>query len=507
MADLDEIPQAGQPNPHPLAEPIGPEREPAEAELWRLAELDEFRAEASRALDWAVEYLSNSERYPVLPHIEPGEVARLLPEVPPSEGVGMKATVEEVNRVVMPGVTHWNAPGFMAYFATTSSPPGILGELYTAVLNQNALVWQSSPAITEVEPVVLGWLRQMMGLPPDWFGITYDTASTSTLCAVAAAREAAVPGIGETGLDRDLGLRMYASEEAHSVVDKAAMVLGIGRENVRKIAVDAEYRMIPEALGRAIQADLDRGLKPFCVVATVGTTSTTSVDPVRPIAEICRRFNVWLHVDAAYGGAAAILPEMRWIFDGAEAADSLCMNPHKWLMVPVDISAFFTRRPDDLRRAFTFVKPYLETEHDDSVTNLGDYGPQLGRRFRGLKLWLVIRAYGVEGIQARLRKSIGLAKDLEQWVGGQPELELMAARHFSLVCFRAKPSDVPDSELNELNRRLMGRINAYGNVFISQTVLRGARTLRTAIGNVWTESAHIEALERDILRALTEVLA
>ena len=479
------------------SEPLSPARNR------RTDELEAFRSEASRALDWAADYLANSERYPVLSPVSPGDIRELLPESPPEKGVGFESTVEEIQRVIVPGATHWNSPGFMAYFGTTASPPGILGELYTAVLNQNALVWQASPAITEVEPVILDWLRQMVGLPAGWFAITYDTASISTLCGVAAAREAALPGVGERGLDGSAGLRMYASEESHSVVDKAAMILGIGRDNVVKIATDEAFRMVPERLEAAIQTDLAANRKPFCVVATVGTTASTAVDPVGPIAEIRREHGIWLHVDAAYGGSAAILPEMRWIFDGVEKADSLCLNPHKWLAVPVDLSAFFTRRPGSLKRAFTFVKPYLETDHDESVVNLTNYGPQLGRRFRGLKLWLVIRAYGVEGLQAMIRRHIELARDFECWVDGHSDFELLAPRHFSTVCYRANPAGVDPSRLDELNRGIMTEVNASGRVFISLAVLRGQFTLRMAIGNMWTETEHVDALKQELERAVS----
>jgi len=341
-----------------------------------------------------------------------------------------------------------------------------------------------------------------MGLPEEWFGITYDTASTSTLCAVAAARELAVPGAGEHGVDTSVGLRMYASQEAHSVVDKAAMILGVGRENIRKIPVDDEFRMNPDQLESAIVADLAQGLKPFCVVATVGTTSITSIDPVRAIAVICKKHGLWLHVDAAYGGAAAVLPEMRWIFDGAEGADSLCMNPHKWLMVPVDISALFTSRPDALKRAFTFVKPYLETAHDEDVVNMSDYGPQLGRRSRALKLWLVIRAYGVEGIRERLRRSIDLARDLEAWVNATPEFELMAPRHFGLVCLRAHPVGMDEEALARLNADLLAHVNRTGRVFISHSVVQGKYLLRVAIGNMWTDAKHVNAVKTALVEGL-----
>jgi aromatic-L-amino-acid/L-tryptophan decarboxylase len=471
----------------------------------READIEAFRQEAHRVVDWAASYLGRSEQYPVLSQVSPGDITALLPVAPPLDGLGVAGTIGEVERVVVPGLTHWNSPEFMAYFATTSPPPGIIGELYTAALNQNALVWQSSPAIHEVEGVVLDWLRQMIGLPEGFFGIIYDTASISTLCAVAAARARAVPDVGNTGMVDGPRLRMYASQEAHSVVDKAATILGIGRENLRKIAIDEDFRMKPEALNVAIEDDLAAGFHPFCVVATVGTTSTTSVDPVSDIADIAERHGLWLHVDAAYGGAAAILPEMRWILGGAGRADSLCLNPHKWLFVPVDLSAFYTRHPNDLRRAFAYVRPYLETDHDEEVANLSDFGPQLGRRFRGLKLWLVIRAYGVKGLQEIIRGHIELAKDFEAWIRDHRDFELLAPRPFSTVCFRAHPPDVREEDLAAVNADLLRRVNATGDVFISHTTAGGRYMLRVAIGNMWTKQQHMDRLKEILATCLAEV--
>lgn len=475
--------------------------DPAQSEVstFREADIAAYVREAHRVVDWTAEYLRTSDKYPVMSQTQPSETRLLLPPSPPREPVGIEETIEEMERVVVPALTHWNSPKFMAYFATTSAPPAIIGELYAAALNQNALVWQASPAIHEVEPVVLDWLRQMIGLPEGLFGMVYDTASMSTICAVAAARVRAVPDIGTTGMSAGIRLRLYCSAEAHSSVDKAAMLLGIGRDNVRKIPCDRDFRMLPKALEAAIDEDRASGHLPFCVVATVGTTSTTSVDPVSEIARITERWGMWLHVDAAYAGSSAILPEMRWVVDGWEQADSVCLNPHKWLFVPVDLSAFFTRDPASLHNAFTYVKPYLETDHDDHVTNLSDYGPQLGRRFRGLKLWFVIRAYGVRGLQEIIRGHIALAKEFEEWVQTEPDFEILAPRPFSTVCFRAHPANWNKDSLPRLNADLLRYVNASGDAFISHTVAGGEYMLRVAIGNMWTERRHVERLQQ-ILR-------
>lgn len=463
-------------------------------------EIEEFRLEAHRAVDWCADYLGHADRYPVLSRVSPGEVRSLLPKTPPLEPAGLEGVTREMERVVVPGLTHWNSPSFMAYFASTGSPPGVLAELFTAAFNQNGMLWQSSPAATEIEAVVLDWLRQMLGLPDGLFGIVYDTASISTLCAMAAARERAYPDGRFLGLAGGPRLVAYTSQEAHSVVDKAAIGLGIGQDNLRKVAVDGRFRMDVEALSGAIESDLKAGLMPFCVVATVGTTSTTSIDPVCEIAAVCEKHGLWLHVDAAYGGAAAILPEMRWVLNGCDRADSICVNAHKWLFVPMDFSAFYTRHPEVLKRAFSLVRPYLETPHDGCVTNLMDYGPQLGRRFRALKLWLTIRAYGVAGIQRIVRRHIQLAAELESWIQATSSFEVMAPRNFSTICFRAHPEGMPETELNGMNEKLLRMVNSSGEVFLSRTVLEGRLVLRLAIGHMLTTASHVRRAQ-EILEA------
>ncbi|HLY16285.1 MAG TPA: pyridoxal-dependent decarboxylase [Bryobacteraceae bacterium] len=452
---------------------------------------EEFRCAAHASVDWIADYLSHPERYPVLPKMEPGQLVDALPASGPEHGEPMERLLDDFKRLIVPGMTLWNHPGFLAYFANTAPGPGIIAELLCAALNGNAMLWRTSPAATELEQVALDWLRQWMGLPAGLFGIIYDTASTSSMHAIAAAREMADPEARTLGASR--GLTLYCSEEAHSSIEKGAMAIGIGQQNVRKIPSDAEFRMRPDALAAAVEADIAAGLRPFCVVATVGTTSTTSMDPVPAIADIAEHRGLWLHVDAAYAGPAAILPEFRHILDGAERADSLVVNPHKWFFTPVDLSAFYTRRPDILRRAFSLVPEYLRTAQDGRAVNYMDYGVPLGRRFRALKLWFVMRYFGREKLAEMIRRHIAAAQELAAAVDADPRFERTAPAPFSVVCFRYKGTD-------DENRRILGQVNAGGEFFLSHTVLRGKYTLRLAIGNMGTTREHVmrawEALQR-----------
>ena len=452
----------------------------------------QFASAAAEVVRWIDEYFREAERYPVLAQVRPGQVLERLPAAPPEEPESFQAVWEDFQRVILPGVTHWNHPAFFAYFAITGSAPGVLGELVSAALNVNAMLWRTCPAATELEQVVLDWLRQMLGLPPQ-FGVLMDTASVATLCAVAAARESLELGIRTRGMAGrpDLPrLRLYTSEQAHSSVEKAAIVLGFGQEGVRKIPTDAEYRMRPDALEEALREDLRAGWRPACVVATVGTTSTTSVDPVDQIAQVCERYGVWLHVDAAYGGAAAILPEMRWVLHGCERADSFLVNPHKWLFTPIDCTAFYTRRPEALRGAFSLVPEYLQTPVSDAV-NFMDYGVQLGRRFRALKLWMVLRMFGVRGLQEALRNHLQLARQFAEWVDSSEEFQRVAPVPFSTVCFRHRAPGLSLEEANRFNERLLEAVNATGQAYLSHTVLRGQYVLRLAVGNLRTELRHV----------------
>jgi aromatic-L-amino-acid decarboxylase len=428
----------------------------------------------------------------VLSRLRPGELRAQLPASPPEEAEPLATILADVERQILPGITHWNHPAFFAYFSITSSVPGILGEMVSAALNVNGMLWRTSPAATELETVVLDWLRQLLGLPEGWFGVIQDTASASSLVALAAAREA-VPGLEarRRGLVGQARLRLYASEQAHSSIEKAAIVLGVGQEGFRKIPVDEEFRMDPEALARAVAEDRTVGWTPFAVAATVATTSTTSVDPVPAIADVCEREGLWLHVDAAYGGAAAILPECRHVLEGCERADSLIVNPHKWLFVPIDLSALYTRRPEIVRAAFSLVPDYLRSPEDGLAPNLMDYGVSLGRRFRALKLWMVLRAFGRAGIVERLREHLRLARLFRSWVEEDPHFEVMAPTPLSVVCFRALFPGRDEVEHNRLNDELVEAVNATGEVFLSATKLRGRTALRLAVGNLRTEERHV----------------
>ena len=429
----------------------------------------------------------------MLSRVQPGELKAALPAEAPELGESLGTILADVDRQIIPAITHWNHPGFFAYFSVSSSAPGILAEMISATLNVNGMLWRTSPAATELETVALGWLRQLVGLPEGLFGVIQDTASASTLVALAAAREA-VPGLEarRRGLVGQARLRLYASEEAHSSIEKAAIVLGVGQDGYRRIPVDGAFRMDAAALARAVAEDRRSGLTPFAVTATVGTTSTTSVDPVPAIADVCEREGLWLHVDAAYAGAAAILPECRFVLEGCERADSIVINPHKWLFVPIDLSALYTRRPEVIRSAFSVVPEYLQTPEDSLAPNLMDYGVSLGRRFRALKLWMVLRAFGRQGIAERIREHLRLARLFRSRIEDDPGFEVAAPTPLSVVCFRACFPGRSDEEIDSLNNQVLEAVNRTGEVFLSHTRLRGRTTLRLAVGNIRTEERHVE---------------
>jgi len=446
---------------------------------------DEFRASGHEIVDWIADYLRDIRDLPVLPDVQPGALIDRLPKTGPEQGESMDAIFADFRNLIVPGITHWNHPRFFAYFSISASGPGILGEMLAAALNVNHMLWKTSPAATELEQVTVGWLRQWLGLPEDFFGIIHDTASTGSLHAILAARDLAVPDAHRTGKFPPLVL--YASEHAHSSIDRGALAAGIGLENIRHVPSDDEFRMRPDALRAMIEADLAAGSKPFCVVATVGTTSTTSIDPVAEIGEIARRYNLWFHVDAAYAGSAALLDEHRHILDGAAQADSLVVNPHKWLFTPVDLSILYTRRPEVMRRMLSLEEapPYLQATEQDRAVNLSEYSLALGRRFRSLKLWFVLRYFGREGITRILRGHMEMARHLAQAIGDDSRFEIAAPVVFSLVCFRYRGSD-------EENRDLLDRVNTSGKAFLSGTTLHGKFALRLTIGNVATTEDDVQ---------------
>ncbi len=473
---------------------------------------EEFRRYGHQLVDWIADFFANLDAQRVLPASKPGELRAQLPQTPPQTGEPMHDILADVDRLIMPAMAHWNHPDFFAYFVSSGSGPGVLAEMLSAALNPNAMLWKSCPAATELEQTTLDWLRHMMGLPETFWGIMYDTASISIMHAMAAAREQLDDlELREHGMAgrKDLPrLRVYASEHAHSSIDKAALILGLGQAGVRKIEVDEKFRMRPEALQRALDEDRAKGWRPVCVVATVGTTSITSIDPIPAIAEICKRENVWLHVDAAYGGSAAIVPELRWVLEGCEHADSLVVNPHKWLFVPLDLSVLYTRKPEVLRRAFSLVAEYLRTAQDREVENFMDYGIPLGRRFRALKLWFVLRYFGWEGLAARLREHVRLAQELAGWIDAHPDFERMAPAPLSLVCFRAHPGHIQnEEELNRLNENLLEAVNNTREVFLSHTKLNGQFVLRCAIGGIRTEERHVRKAWEIVQKQLARVIA
>lgn len=449
---------------------------------------DEFRRYGHELVDWIANYLENPAQYPVLSQVKPGEITAQLPEAPPSAPEDMATILADFHDIIMPGITHWNHPAFYAYFSISSAAPAILAEMLANTLNVNGMLWKTSPAATELEEVTLDWLRQMLGLPPDFKGVITDTASMSSLLAIAAARENLNLNVRQNGMHDMPRLRLYTSEQAHSSIEKAAMVLGLGQTGCRKIPTDENFSMDADALVAAIEEDITNGWKPFMVAASVGTTSTTSSDPVARLAEICQQYDLWLHVDGAYGGLMAIVPEFRSVLAGCEHADSFVTNPHKWLFTPIDLSAFYVKNPDILKQAFSILPEYLKT--NETVNNYMDWGVQLGRRFRALKLWMVIRYFGHDRLAANIREHVRLAQWMAEQIDAHPDFERMAPTPMSTVCFRYRPAHADN--LEALNRALMESINATGEAYFSHTKLRGEYTLRMAIGNLRTTPAHIE---------------
>jgi len=455
-----------------------------------------FRRNGHALVDWIAEYLEHPEKYPVLARVKPGEIAAALPTHAPEDGEPFDAIMADFERVLVPGLTHWNHPGFFAYFAITGSAPGVLADFLSAALNQQAMLWRTSPAATELEQVTLGWLRQLIGLPDTFEGVIYDTASIATMTAIVAAREVAIADVRRRGLSGRADVprvRVYCSDQTHSSIDKAVIAIGLGHESLRKIPTDDRFSMRSDALRTAIAEDRASGVLPIAVVPTVGTTSTTSIDPVAEIADICERERLWMHVDAAYGGVAAMLPSHAHILRGADRADSLVVNPHKWLFTPFDLSAFYSPRMDVVRAAFALTPEYLRTTEAAPVKNLMDTGVQLGRRFRSLKLWMVLRSFGAREIRARLSGHIALAQQLASWVDAHPDFERLAPVPFSVVCFRWKPAATPlsDEQLDAINEQIIDAVNHTGDVFLSHTRLKGTLALRIAIGHLHTTERHV----------------
>ncbi len=451
-----------------------------------------FRKELHRLADWIADYRENLETLRVAPNAKPGAIQAALPAEPPEQAEPLEKIFADIDRVIVPGMVNWGHPMFLGYFGWTTTAPGILGEIITAPLNVNAMTWRTCPAATELETVVVNWLRQWMLLPNEFGGVVYDTASVGIMHALAAAREEAAPATRKLGLSGRTDVprfRVYASDQAHSSAEKAAIALGLGEENVQRVPSDRDFRMSVSELREMIARDQREKFKPLAVIATVGTTSTASVDPVKEIVDLCREQKIWLHVDGAYGGGLALLPECKWVTAGWNEADSVVINPHKMLFVPLDFSVLYVRDLERLRRVFALVPEYLRGDTVEAEKNYMDYGIQLGRRFRALKAWMVFRAFGHAGMCARIREHLRLAHLLAEWIESDNRFELAAPVVMPVVCFRFVGVD--DSKIDMLNSAIVERINASGRAYLTQTKLRGRTVMRIGLGNVLTTEQHL----------------
>ena len=461
---------------------------------------EEFRKHAHTMVDWMADYMDRVEDYPVRAQTAPGDIAGRLPSEAPENGEAMDEIFADFKSIVVPGITHWQHPSFFAYFPANSSPPSILAEMLTASLGAQCMLWQTSPAATEMETLMMEWLRRMTGLPEGLHGVIQDSASGAILCALLTAREKATGWTSNAeGMAASVSVVAYTSEQAHSATEKGAKIAGYGKANVRLIETDENFAMRPEALRAAIEADRADGRIPTCVVASMGTTGVGAVDPLRPIGEICRDHDVFLHVDAAWGGSALILPEERGMADGVELADSLVFNPHKWLMTNFDCSAHYVKDPDALIRTLSILPEFLKSREQGQIIDYRDWSVPLGRRFRALKLWFVIRSHGVEGLRKIRRRHIALAREAEGWIAETADFEIVAARSLALFNFRYRPDSVDDeAELDGLNERLLHRLNDGGSTYFTQNRVRGVYAIRWAIGQTNTERRHVEAAWRII---------
>ena len=454
---------------------------------------EEFRKHAHRLVDWMAGYMENIENYPVKSPVKPGEIFDKLPDNPPFHPESFDSLMKDLEEIIMPGITHWQSPNFFAYFPANTSPPSILAEMIIATLGAQCMIWETSPAATELEEKMMIWLRDLIGLPASFEGVIQDTASTATLAAILTAREK-VTGfrVNDEGAQSAGNLRIYCTTQTHSSVEKAVKISGIGRKNIVRIPVKDDFSMDAGKLREAVEADIDNGFLPCCVIATLCTTGTTAVDPLKAIGEICAGNNIWLHVDAAMGGTALILPEFQWMLDGREYIDSFVFNPHKWMFTNFDCSAYFVREPDQLIKTFEVLPEYLKTRTRGKVNDYRDWGIPLGRRFRALKLWSVIRMYGVEGLQGKIRYHIKLAARFAEILSEESDFEILAPVVINVVCFRYKPEGIPENKLNGFNETLNHRLNDSGKIYLTHTVINGIYTLRMVAGQTNVRIGHVE---------------
>ncbi|NOX89072.1 MAG: aminotransferase class V-fold PLP-dependent enzyme [Calditrichaeota bacterium] len=469
--------------------------------------IEEFREEAHKFVDWMADYLKDIEKLPVKSQVQPREIYDQLPEHPPEESEPIQAIMQDFEKIILPGITHWQSPRFFAYFPANASYPSVLAEMLTAALAAQCMIWDTSPSAAELEEKVLNWLKQMTGLPEKWEGVIQDSASSATLVSLLTAREKYSQfGVNEKGFADFSGFRIYCSVETHSSVEKAAMIAGFGRQNLVKVAVDEDLRLNPKALREAVEKDRKDGKKPVAVVATLGTTGTTAIDPLKEIAAICAEYDLWLHVDAAFAGTALVLPEYRWMTEGIEQVDTFVFNPHKWMFTNFDCSAYYVKDRDALLRTMSILPEYLKTSTTGKVNDYRDWGIPLGRRFRALKLWFVIRNFGVKGIRERLRSHLQWAKELEQEIRNQPDFEIMAPRTVNLVCFRYRPPKINDEKkLDQLNEKLLRKLNESGKLFLTHTRVKGKYTLRLVTGQTYLQKRHVTEAWNFILQTARSI--
>ena len=473
-----------------------------------MMDIEEFKKSAYEFIDWIVDYYKNVEKYPVKSQVRPGEIFNNLPGEAPLEGEDINKIFEDFQNIIIPGITHWQSPNFFAYFPANSSYPSLLAEMLTQAIGAQCMKWETSPSAAELEERVMMWLRDMIGLPDNFTGVIQDTASTSTLTAIISARERfSEYKINQSGFKDFRNLRVYCSTESHSSIEKAVKITGIGKNNLIKVDVDDEYRMNVKQLKYLIEKDLQKDYKPMCVVAAIGSTGSTAIDPLEEIAELCKHYNLWLHVDAAFAGSALILHEYRWMIKGIEQVDSFVFNPHKWLFTNFDCSAYFVKDKLSLVKTFEILPEYLKTKSDNRVNNYCDWGIPLGRRFRALKLWFVIRSFGIKGLQEKLRYHILLAKELEEKIRNDKEFEILAPRTLNLICFRFKPEGIKSpSELDKINEKLLHKINDTGKIYITHTKLNGTYTLRFVIAQTNVEREHVNIAWRIIKDTSEKIL-
>jgi aromatic-L-amino-acid/L-tryptophan decarboxylase len=469
---------------------------------------EEFRKHAHAMVDWMADYLETVESRPVKSPVRPGEIMNKLPVLPPQEGEAFEKIFDDFTSIILPGMTHWQHPSFFAYFPANNSEPSILAEMLTATLGAQCMSWVTSPAATELEGRMMQWLGAMIGLPATFTGVIQDTASTATLCSVITAREVRSRfSVNMRGYPSYTRFTAYCSTEAHSSIEKAIRIAGIGKENLRKIEVDQSFAMRPEALDEAIKADVKAGMTPLLVVAAFGTTGSTAIDPLKAIGQICQRYKLWYHIDAAFAGSALLLPEIRTLADGIELADTFVFNPHKWLFTNFDCSAYFVKDRDALIKTFEILPEYLKTADAGKGNNYRDWGIQMGRRFRALKLWFVIRSYGVKGLRDAMTTHMQIARTLASTIAATPAFEVVAPVQFNTICFRIKPADVTDpAALDLLNEQLMNGLNSTGKLYLSHTRLNGRFTLRLVIGQTHVTEEHVDrawALIKEHGRRLT----